>query len=548
MKKNNQEKSPQPELKVAQEAEEQGAEKSIIASAGIVSIGTFSSRILGFIRDVILAGIFGASLTADAFYVAFRIPNLLRELFAEGSMSAAFVPVFTETLTKKGKTEAKILARATFTVLLLIVSLIVLPGIFFSTQIVSLIAPGFMEDPEKLALTAELARIMFPFLLFISFAALTMGMLNSLRRFGPPAFSTAVYNIVNIVMLLVLAPQLEHPVFAAAIGVTLGGLAQFLMQLPSLHREGFSLALQRPLRPIHQGVKKMGRLILPTMLGLSVTQINLLVNTFLASFLPLGSISYLYYGMRLIHFPLGIFAVALSTALLPTLSSQAARGDLEALKRSFSFGLKLVFFITFPALLGLILFRVPIVHLLFEHGKFDAAATAGTADAVLFYAVGLWAFAGIRIVVPVYYALQDTKTPAKIAVVSMVLNLLLNLALMEPMQHRGLALATSLAAIFNFLALLWMIRGRIPSLDVRQIVSSYLKVGFSSLIMILPAYLLAGQPIWQSEGAWTLKTLSLATAIGSSIFGYFAVQFLLKSEEIGFILKMFKERSGRGRQ
>ncbi len=526
---------------------EQDVEHGIVSSAGIVSIGTFSSRILGFIRDMILAGIFGASFTADAFYVAFRIPNLLRELFAEGSMSAAFVPVFTETLTKRGKAEAKILARSTFSVLLLIVSVIVILGIVFSSQIVSIIAPGFLEDPEKLRLTAKLTRLMFPFLLFISCAALAMGMLYSLRHFGPPAFSTAVYNMVNIAMLLALAPGLEHPVFAAAIGVTLGGLAQFLMQLPALHREGFFLGFQRPLRPIHQGVKKMGQLILPTMLGLSVTQINLLVNTFLASFLPLGSVSYLYYGMRLIHFPLGLFAVALSTALLPTLSAQAARGRLADLQRTFSFGLRLVFFITFPALLGLILFRVPIVHLLFEHGKFDAIATSGTADAVLFYAVGLWAFAGVRIVVPVYYALQDTKTPAKIAVASMILNVLLNLGLMGPLQHRGLALATSLSAIFNFLSLLWMIRGRIPWLDGQRIIYSYFKVICASLIIGLPAYLLTGQAIWQSEGALVLKTLSLSAAIGSSALAYFTVQYLLKSEEIHFISKTVKDRFRRER-
>jgi len=538
----SQEKSPRPEVKV-----EEGAEKSIVASAGIVSIGTFSSRILGFLRDMILAGIFGASFTADAFYVAFRIPNLLRELFAEGSMSAAFVPVFTETLTKQGKSEAKILARSTFSVLLIITSVVVILGVLLSSQIVSLIAPGFLEDPEKLLLTAKLTQLMFPFLLFISCAALTMGMLNSLGHFGPPAFSSAVYNMVNISMLLVLAPRLEHPVFAAAIGVTQGGLAQFLMQLPTLHREGFSLGIQRPLRPFHQGVKKMGRLILPTILGLSVTQVNLLVNTFLASFLALGSVSYLYYGMRLIHFPLGIFAVALSTALLPTLSSQAARGDLVALQKSFSFGLRLVFFITFPALLGLILFRVPIVHLLFEHGQFDAVATAGTADAVLFYAVGLWAFAGVRIVVPVYYALQDTKTPAKIAVSAMILNLLLNLALMGPLQHRGLALSTSLSAIFNFSSLLWFLRNRIPQVDGSRMFTSYLKVMASSLIMLLPAYLIAGQVIWQSKGLWLVKALSLAAAIGSSVVAYFVLQYLLKSEEIRFISKMLNDRLRRGK-
>ncbi|MFQ5729696.1 MAG: murein biosynthesis integral membrane protein MurJ [Waddliaceae bacterium] len=519
-----------------------GPEKGIARSAGIVSVGIFTSRILGFIRDMLLAGIFGASFTADAFYVAFRIPNLLRELFAEGSMSAAFVPVFTEYLTNEGKAEAKRLARVALSIILLIVSVVVVFGILFSPQIVSMIAPGFLKDAEKFQLTAQLTRVMFPFLLFISLSALAMGVLNSTGRFGPPAFSSAVYNAVNISMILGLAPYLHMPVFAAALGVTLGGVAQFLIQLPTLHREGFSLLPEKPNWPLHAGVVKMGRLILPTMLGLSVTQVNLLINTFLASFLPLGSVSYLYYGMRLVHFPLGIFAVSLSTALLPTLSAQAAKGDFAALRRSFSFSLRLVFFITFPALFGLILFRVPIVHLLFEHGQFDHIATLGTADAVLFYAVGLWAFAGVRIVVPVFYALQDTKTPVKIAVIAMILNLLLNILLMFPLKHRGLALATSLSAIFNFLCLLWILKHRIHWAEGNRIVRSHLKVVIASSVMVIPAYLLSRQQIWQADGSWEMKAFSLGTAILTSFSAYILFQWILKSEEIGFISQMIKGR------
>ncbi|MFQ5588670.1 MAG: murein biosynthesis integral membrane protein MurJ [Nitrospiria bacterium] len=529
----SQEKSPEVQKNV---------ESHIAASAGIVAIGTFSSRILGFIRDVILAGIFGASSAADAFYVAFRIPNFLRELFAEGSMSAAFVPVFSEYLTLRGKTEARKLGRAALTVLLILITGVVTLGIIFSPQILSVIARGFLSDPEKFALTTTLTRMMFPFLLFISCAAWVMGILNSTRHFGPPAFSSAVYNIINIAMILTLSPYLAQPVFAAAVGVTLGGAAQFLIQLPTLYREGFSIALLKPVLPLHPGVVKMGKLILPTIVGLSVTQVNLLINTFLASYLPLGSVSYLYYGMRLIHFPLGIFAVALSTALLPTLSTQAAKGDYPALSDSFSFGLRLVFFITFPALLGLILFRVPIVQTLFEHGAFDHAATLGTADAVLFYAVGLWAFAGVRIVVPVFYAMQDTKTPVKVAVFAMLLNLVLNIALMFTLKHRGLALATSLSAMFNFSCLLIILKKRIDWPDGRRILSSHLKVILASLVMLIPAYWLSGQALWKTQGAWDMKTLSLAAAILSSAAGYFIVQYFFKSEELHFLIELIKNR------
>lgn len=517
-------------------------EGHIASSAGTVAIGTFSSRILGFVRDMILASAFGASTVADAFYVAFRIPNFLRELFAEGSMSAAFVPVFSEYLTLNGKADARKLARATFTILSLITTAVVIVGIGFSPQIIGVIARGFLDDPEKFRLTALLTRMMFPFLLFISSSALIMGILNSLHRFGPPAFSSVVYNVVNIATFLLLAPYFQEPVFAAAIGVTLGGLAQFLMQLPALYSEGFSIAFLRPILPLHAGVVKMGRLILPTVLGLSVTQINLLVNTFLASFLPLGSVSYLYYGMRLIHFPLGIFAVALSTALLPTLSIQAAKKDFPALSRSFSFGLRLVFFITFPALMGLILFRVPIVQTLFERGAFDHVATVGTADALLFYALGLWAFAGIRIVVPVFYAMQDTKTPVKIGIFSMLLSIVLNLLLMGPMQHRGLALATSLAAIFNFLSLLVVLKRRIHWSDGKRIIRSHIQVVLSSLFMLIPAYWLSEQIQWQTEGAWVMRTGLLAATISISAIGYFILQSLFKNEELHFLREMIQKR------
>ncbi|MFQ5543868.1 MAG: murein biosynthesis integral membrane protein MurJ [Nitrospiria bacterium] len=518
-------------------------EEKIARSAGTVAIGTFTSRILGFIRDMILARIFGASLFSDAFYVAFRIPNLLRELFAEGSMSAAFVPVFTETLSKRGEKAAKELAQATFSMLFLLLAGIVMLGIVFSPLIIRFIAPGFIDDPVKFSLTASLTRMMFPFLLFISLAAVSMGILNSLHIFAIPAFSSAAYNTVNIITILSLSTLFQEPVYAAAIGVTLGGLAQFLIHLPSLYKKGFVLvSMSPPTLPLHPGIKQMGRLILPTLLGLSVTQINLLVNTLLASYLPVGSVSYLYYGMRLIHFPLGIFAVALSTALLPTLSAQVARDDFSGLRQSFSFSLRLVFFITFPALFGLILFRYPIVHILFEHGEFDQIATRGTADAILFYALGLWAFAGIRIVVPVFYALQDTRTPVKIGIITMAINLILNLFLMGPLKHRGLALATSVSAGFNFIALLFFLRQKIGQMNGRHILSSHIKVIIASLIMIIPAYILSKQLIWHTSGNWGLKTIILTTVIITSLVGYMIIQSILKSEEVRFINKLVREK------
>ncbi len=518
------------------------AEKKIAGAAGIVAFGTLISRVLGFIRDMILANLFGATIAADAFYVAFRIPNMLRELFAEGSMSAAFIPVFTEYLTKKSRSEAKELASAAFTTLLLFVCIVVTFGILFSPTLIRSIAPGFIQDTYKFSLTVSMTRIMFPFLLFISLAALAMGILNSTRRFAPPALASGVFNVVSILFVFGFTPFLPEPVYGAAIGVALGGLAQFLVQVPALYQEGFPLSFRRPIRPLHPGVVQMGKLLLPTTLGLSVTQINVLVNTLLASFLAAGSVTYLYFGMRLIHFPLGIFAVALSTAILPTLSAQAAKGETEGLRQTFSFGLRLVFFITFPAMMGLILFRVPIVHLLFEHGEFGRIATLGTASAVLFYSIGLWAFAGIRIVVPVFYSLQDTKTPVKIGMVAVVANLILNLILMGPLQHGGLALATSLSAILNFSLLLLILRKRIGRIDGKRILNSHLKVLLASAILLPVSWWLNNQDLWLSPGNGFVKAALLAIAICLSAVSYFLIQAALKSEELYFILNLIKNR------
>ncbi len=520
-------------------------EKGIAGAAGIVAFGTLISRILGFIRDMILANLFGATIAADAFYVAFRIPNMLRELFAEGSMSAAFIPVFTEYLSKKSRSEAKELASAAFTTLFLLLCMVVTVGIFMSPEIIRWIAPGFVRDPYQFSLTVAMTRIMFPFLLFISLAALAMGILNSTRHFAPPALASGVFNVVSILFVFGFTPLLPEPVYGAAIGVALGGLAQFLIQVPTLYQEGLSFKFRNPIWPLHPGVAQMGKLLLPTTLGLSVTQINVLVNTLLASYLAAGSVSYLYYGMRLIHFPLGIFAVALSTALLPTLSTQAANGEMNELRRTFSFGLRFVFFITFPAMMGLILFRVPIVHLLFEHGEFGPLATQGTAAAVLFYSIGLWAFAGIRIVVPVFYSLQDTKTPVKVGFIAVIANLILNVTLMVPLKHGGLALATSLSAILNFFLLLLILRKRIGRVDGKRIFNSHVKVILATSCLLPISLWVNHQAMWLTPGNWTVKAATLTIAIFLSTAAYFAIQALLKSEEFYFILNLINSRLAR---
>jgi len=521
---------------------EQGERTQVIQDAGVIGAATLLSRILGFMRDMVLARLFGAGAAADAFFVAYRIPNLLRELFAEGSMSAAFIPVFSEYLTKRSARDAWELASAAFTTLLTILTALCLLGVLAAPWIVPLIAPGFGADAEQLALTILLTQIMFPYLLFIGLAALAMGVLNSMRSFAAPAFSPMLFNIAIITSAFLLAPLFEQPILAVAVGVVIGGLAQFLIQLPAMKQAGLLFGWR--LDMAHEGVRRVGWLMAPAMIGLSVTQINILVSTILASYFP-GGPTYLFYGMRLIHFPLGIFGVALATALLPSLATQAAKGDLDELRSTVGFGLRLIFFVMVPAMVGLMLLRVPIVHLLFEHGHFTAVDTEGTAAAVLAYAVGLWAFAGVRIVVSAFYALQDTRTPVQVAAGALAANMMLSLWLMGPFKHAGLALATALASILNMAALVALLDRRLGPFDWDTIAKSHMRVLLAAVPIVVTCLWIAGLEIWTQPDAWAAKTALLLGGIGVSVAGYMAVHALLHSNELDVLWGLLKQKLAR---
>jgi len=514
----------------------------VVEAAGVIGLATLLSRILGFARDMVLARLFGAGLAADAFFVAYRIPNLLRELFAEGSMSAAFIPVFSEYLTKRTKRDAWELASAAFTTLLTVLTGVCLLGILAAPWIVKLIAPGFSDNPEREALTTMLTRIMFPYLLCIGLAALAMGVLNSVRSFAAPAFSPVLFNIAIIASAFLLAPLFAEPILAVAFGVVVGGFAQFLSQMPALRRAELLFGWRFDFA--HEGVRRIGWLMAPALIGLSVTQINILVSTILASYFP-GGPTYLFYGMRLIHFPLGIFGVALATALLPSLSTQAAKGELDALRGTLGFGLRLIFFIIVPAMVGLILLRVPIVHLFFEHGRFTAADTQGTAAAVLAYAVGLWAFAGVRIVVSAFYSLQDTRTPVLVAAVALAANIALSLLLMGPLRHAGLALATALSAILNMGLLLVFLARRLGAIGWEAILRSHARVLLASVPIVLTCLWIASLAVWAQPGAWVAKSVMLIVGIGISVAGYVTLHALLGSDELDFLWSLVRRKLAR---
>jgi putative peptidoglycan lipid II flippase len=514
----------------------------LVKAAGIIGIATFTSRILGFVRDMVLARLFGAGAAADAFFVAYRIPNLLRELFAEGSMSAAFIPIFSEYLSRRSRQDAWELASAAFTTLLTILTGISILGILAAPWIVSLIAPGFGDEPEKLALTTLLTRIMFPYLLFIGLSALAMGVLNSVRSFAAPAFSPVMFNIAIIVSAFLLAPLFPQPILAVAVGVVLGGLAQFLIQLPALRKATFMFGWKYDFT--HEGVRRIGRLMVPALVGLSVTQINILISTILASYFA-GGPTYLFYGMRLIQFPLGVFGVALATAVLPSLAAQAAKGNLDELRDTLGFGLRLIFFVIFPAMVGLILLRTPIVHLFFEHGRFSAADTHATAAAVFAYAIGLWAFAGVRIVVAAFYAMQDTRTPVMVATIALLGNIVLSLILMGPLAHVGLALATALAAMLNMGILVILLTRRLSTLHWATILRSHLRVMLATVPIAVACVWVAGLAVWSQPGAWLAKGVMLTVGLGLSIAGYLTSHTLLGSTEMEFLWSLLKRKISR---
>lgn len=515
------------------------APSSIARAAGLIGAATFSSRILGFIRDMVLARLLGASASADAFFVAFRIPNLLRELVAEGSMSSAFIPVFTEYHTRRTSGEAWELASAVFTTLLTIVTGLTVLGILTAPWLVWILGWGFHDDPAKLTTTTLLAQIMFPYLIFISLAALAMGILNSLRAFAAPAFAPVFFNLSMITSALFLAPLFEQPVIGVAAGVVLGGVMQFLIQLPGIQKRGFSFRWH--FHPTHPGVRQIGTLIVPTLLGMSVTQINLTVSTILGSFFP-GGPTYLFYGMRLIQFPLGIFGVALATAILPTLSAQAAREELAQLRETLEFGLRMIWFIILPAMVGLIVLRVPIIHLFFEHGAFSPQDTKQTAAAVLAYTVGLWAFAGVRIIVTAFYSMKDTKTPALTAFYAMVVNILLSLLLMGPLEHAGLALATAVSAMVNITVLVVILNRRLGGINWRTFGKSALQTTLASIPVVITCLWVAGLGVWDRPQAWMTKSFMLTLGIGLSVTGYVAVQALFRSEELDVYWNMVRKK------
>jgi putative peptidoglycan lipid II flippase len=519
----------------------------VVRAAGVVGIATMLSRVFGFLRDMVVAGFFGAGLTTDAFFVAFRIPNLLRRLLAEGSLTVSFVPVFTEYLRNKTREEALELADITFTALSIILVCVSLLGVLFSPLIVTVMAPGFARMPAQYELTIFLTRLMFPYILLISLVALCMGILNSLRHFAAPALSPVVLNVAMILAALTLRGFFREPVVALAVGVMAGGALQLAMQWPFLIKMG--VRLKPDFRFRHPGVKRIGMLMLPAAFGAAIYQINIFIGTILASLLPAGSVSYLYYADRIVELPLGVFAIAVGTATLPSFSEQAARGQIEELKRTISFSLRLILFITIPATIALIALRTPIISVLFQRGEFGILSTELTAQALLFYSVGLWAFSVIRIIVAAFYSLQDTRSPMKAAIVALIVNALFSVALMFPLKHGGIALATSIASAVN-VGMLWVILTRRvgPILD-SEFAPSVGKTALASLVMWGVILLIGILTPWDTAGPLGARLMYLALCVTAGGAAFFAAAHLFKSPDMAIAVGALRRRiAGRGRE
>lgn len=420
---------------------------NLLRSTALVGQMTLVSRILGFVRDVIVARVFGAGMAADAFFVAFKIPNLFRRLFAEGAFSQAFVPVLSECREKDGEEAVRRLVDAAAGTLAAVVLGVVTLGVVAAPIFVLLFAPGFVDQHDKLELSASLLRVTFPYLLFISLSGLAGSVSNIYGRFGIPALSPVMLNITLIIGAVWLAPHLEEPVMGLAIGVIAGGVTQLAMQYAGLWRLGF-----RP-RPViafaDAGVRKILRLMGPAIFGVSVAQINMMLDTILASFLQTGSISWLYYADRLCEFPLGVFGLALSTVILPALSKRHATGSPEAFADTLDWGLRWVFLIGVPSALALAVLAVPLLSTLFQYGEMDERDVIMSAQALVAFAFGLLPFILVKVLAPAFYARQDTRTPVRIGIIAMISSSVMNVILVFPLAHGGLALATSLGAYIN---------------------------------------------------------------------------------------------------
>lgn len=510
----------------------------MVGRAGMVGAMTLLSRFFGLARDSAIAYILGTRAAADAFYVAFRIPNLLRRLLAEGNLTMSFVPVFTESY-RRSKQEAKEVVDVTFTLLTLLLSVVTLAGVLGAGVFVRVTALGFEADPEKFDLTVLLTKITFPYIFLVSLGALAMGILNSRKRFLTPAFAPVLLNVGIILGAWLLSGRFADPSVGIAWGVILGGVLQLLIQVPPLIKEG--LFPKFSFRWKHPAVRKIGRLMLPSVYGSAVYQINLLAITFMASYLPTGSVSYLWYADRVIEFPLGVFAISLATVVLPLLSEHAAEKDFVRMKQAMRKALAAVWLVNIPAAVGLAVLAKPIIAVLFFRGGFNEESTRLTAETLQCFAVGLPFVSATRITSSAFYAVQDARKPVRAANLAVLVNIAAGFALLWPLQHRGLALGVGIGSIANFAMLLYDYRKSVGPLGLRSLAGSILKMAGAAGLMALVLFVAMRYWDWTFAPMLPRSLYLLAMiALGSGV--YFLAVTLLKVEGSEVLLGAIRRR------
>jgi putative peptidoglycan lipid II flippase len=516
-------------------------ERQVVRALGSIGGATLISRVLGFARDMLVALVYGAGPVTDAFFVAFRIPNILRRLLAEGALATAVVPVLSEYATTRPRADFLAMLRAVLGAGLLALVVTTAAGIALAPWLVAVIAPGFAADSSQAALAVLLTRVMFPYLLLVGVSALAMGILHTHGRFFAAALGPALLNLGMMAAVLTLARRLQPPILALALGVLAGGLAQLAVQVPTLVRLGLVVAPAADLR--HPAVRRVTRLLLPAVFGLAAVQVSVFVNTLLASLLPPGSISFLYYADRVMEFPLGVFAIALASASLPAMSRQAAAGDRAAVAGTLEFALRLGLFIAVPAAVGLVVLRVPIVRVLFERGEFGPGDTAATATALAWYAVGLPGFAGARIAAQAFYAVGAAGTAVRLGMFSVGVNVAAALLLMGPLGHGGLALAASLGAYANLVLLALGARRRFGALDGRSIARSLARTALAALAVgVWCALCLAA---WPAAAGRLTEGVALAVAVGvGALVFWLAAAAVGASERRALAVMLPGRRSG----
>ena len=507
--------------------------KQILKSASIITLVTIVSRILGYVRDQRIALLLGTSPAADAYVLAYRIPNLFRRLVAEGSMTASFIPVFTGYMREKSKEEVWDFANRLFWTLALVVAVITVLGMVFSPTVVHLFAGNNIAGVQAV----ELNRIIFPYLFFIALAALAMGILNCFHIFGLPAATPVLLNLATILFTFaVVRRYFNDAVTSIAVGVLVGGVLQFLVQVPALVRKGmkfnFGISFSHP------AIRNVARLMIPRLFGIGIGQINLFIDTRFAtaSRMPSGSLAALYVADRVMELVLGGYAIAVATAILPMMSHQAAANDYDGLKKTLTFSVRLVAFITIPAMLGLMILREPIIRALFQHGLFVAESTRLTARALLYYALALPGLATVKLIVPAFYSTQDTKTPVIVAAISLVINIVLNIIFLQfffkRVQNGGPALATALACYFDFFALFIIFRLRHGAMGTFEILRSFAKISLCSAIMGVACWLGLRYTAFTAESRFLVQVPVLAGLIIGAAVLFLALAWIFRCHEI----------------